>query len=44
MMRTAKRGATLPQYLWTNFQDFISNIITMTNVTERIRKTIQMSS
>lgn len=43
-MRTAKRGATLPAYLWRFTCELFNSMILMTVLTEETRKKIQNSS
>lgn len=44
LLRTAKRGATTPDYLWKSFRDMMLSLVTMTTVTEALRNDIQRYS
>ena len=41
LLRTTKRGSILPNYLWKYFCTLLIQIISMTTITENIRKNIQ---
>lgn len=41
LIRTTKRGATLSKYLWKFFEEMILSMVSMTELTEQIRKNIQ---
>jgi hypothetical protein len=44
LLRTAKRGASLPDYLWKYFCKMFSTVILMTAITEKLKKNIQNCS